>query len=377
MEHDLERAGRITATRAFSAAANHVAVNETPLAEGTAEDEVITGFRNGTIAGTEQLLLNETSFDDWNDRVQSLTRDAGWDLDVRFVGASTASEEPVTVSFDARFNLSLYHPPSRTSFERTVDRNYTVSIMNVTDPLLFLETDGQYAQVFTACPTTERAEKLGEGTDYHYDTGESWTSGRSVVRPDNEDVDTVEDRDEKILVVEDICAFDESTVEDEFPDFNGVISETERPMENDGSTVCDDVDSSGIDAYISGVDTITETLPADTMTVMTGEATWRNNILDEVGSTCYFANDGGPTIFDRLEGKLSSSERGTGWSAFVNIPDLPAAYQDTSRSAVDHVYFSDDSTDNSKIKGVSDHHEWFELDQDHIDAWAINDLAYD
>lgn len=377
VEQDLERAGGITATRAYSAAVNHVAVNESALADGTAAHEVETGFRNGTINGTEQMLLHDSSFADWNTRMVDLADDAGWDLNITLTDVTAASGDPVTVYLDTRFNLSLDHPPSRTSFDRTVTQNYTASVQNITDPLMLLETDGQYAREFTACSSTERAEQFGTGSDYHYDDPENWTSGRAVVRPDNEGISGVADRSDRVVAVNDICAYDDDTITDEFSDFSGVISETSRPMDDDGSEVCGDADSSGINAYISGIDGITNDLSNGTMTVMTDSGAWANHITDEVEEECYFSSDSGPHIFDRLEGRLYLSGDYTGWSSFVNIPRLPPTYQDASRSAVDHVYFDEDSTENHRIKGVSDHHDWFQLDQEHIDSWDLNDLAYD
>ncbi len=376
VEEDLKRAGRITAKRTFSAAVNHVTVNESALAPGTAEDEVTTGFRNGTINGTDQLLLNETSFTDWRSRMITLSSDAGWDLGVTLDTITASSGAPVTGLIDAQFNLTLHHPPSRTRFSRSVTQNYTVSLTNITDPLLLLETDGQYAREFEACPTSARASQLGSGTNKHYDSMDNWTSGRASIRPGNGDVSSISGESDKVLVVDDICAYDNSTLQNEVEDFAGVISETSRPMTDDGDRVCGDKDSSGITAYISGINGITDDLSNGTMTVMTDTDAWSNNIPDEIESGCYFADNEGLHIFDRLEGRLSASGTYTGWSSFVNVPELPPDYQDTSRSAVDHIYFDDTSTNNKKIKGVSDHRTWFKLDQDSIDRWNLNTLAY-
>lgn len=376
VEQDLTRAGRITAKRTFSAAVNHVSTQEAPLEDGTAENEVISGFTNGTINNTEQILLTDTSFEDWRDRMITLANDGGWKLNITLTGIDTYSQDPVDVYIDVSYNLTLYDSRSETRFDRALVRNYSTTVANISDPLFFLETDGRYTREFATCDYTEHAAQIGTGSDYYYDDPDNWTSGRAVVRPGNGGINGVSDRNEKVLIVEDACAYADAVIQDDFDEFKGVISETARSISSDGSTLCG-TDSTGINAYISGISGITSDVSNDTMTVMTDNGGWTNNILDEIDNACYFEDVDGPHIFDRLEGELTASGSYTGWSSFVDVPSLPSEFQDTSRSAIDHVYFDDAaSTTNHQIKGVTDHYSWFKLDQDHVDTWGLNDLVY-
>lgn len=374
IEQDLWRTGRITARRTLSAAANLASDTDESLDNATVT--VLSGFRNGTMNGSEQVLLNDTSYEDWRGHMINRTKDVGYDLNITLDQLRTGPSQPAYIYVNATYNVTLWSPNAGTGFTRTVQRDYRTDTTNVTDPLFYRQTDGQYARPFTSCNYDTHAEQHETGTEDYYTDSKNWTSGTTVVRPNNGGVAGISNKNEKVVAVSDVCAYSDSTIANDLSAFKGVVSENASNISDDGSTICGSADSSGFEAYIGGADGISITLDNGTHTVMTEKAVWENNMKAEVENGCYFSDQNGPNFFDRLEGKLSASGS-TGWASFVMVSELPSDYQYADRSAIDHLYFPDDASNVKKVKGVTDHYSWFRLDQTRIDRWNLNDLAYD
>ncbi|MDY6769559.1 MAG: hypothetical protein SVU88_01160 [Candidatus Nanohaloarchaea archaeon] len=146
---------------------------------------------------------------------------------------------------------------------------------------------------------------------------------------------------------------------------------------NTAVDVCgeDDVD---LDAVVDDAAGATS-LSNGTMTVLTEDEVWENNLGNRTAAACYFEDPWAPTVWDRLEGRLSNTG-GNGTAFLLTVPDLPLALQEEDRSAVAYVYFNEsgDFGATHRIKGVTNEdRDWFRLDQQHIDEWGINALAYD
>ncbi len=373
VEEDVPRATRIVTKRAVIGAINTVAADDQPLPD--AADAVRSGFLNGTINGTEQPLLRDAAIDDWIARMEQQARRTGYDLDIMVDPVTTAPAAPAAVWLNATFTITLDDDASDTRFSRTVDHERRVELTNVTDPLLLLETSGRYSHGFRSCPVPDPATRHATGTESHYGGSENWTAGTAAVRPANGPVTNISDRADTVLVVDDICAYSDATIQDDLSDFAGVASETAGGISGDGSTVCGDANSAGIDAYVGGADGATAIDP-DSRAVLTEEQVWQNTMYTAVETGCYLSDADGPNVYDRIEGRLSGTG-GPGWASLLVIPDLPSDFQEPDRSAVDHVYFDDGGGTTSRIKGVTGEHAWFRLDQDHVDAWDVGPLAYD
>lgn len=371
---DIERGTRIVAKRAVSAAANVVASDLAPLDDG--EAAVVSGFRNGTVNGSVQPLLDGSTIRDWREGMVEQAAASGWDLNLSFPGVATSAAAPARVWMNLTVDVVLRDPASDSRFRRTVRHNRTVAITNITDPLLLLETNGRYSRGFERCRAEDRAVQHATGTERYYSAG-NWTSGEPVKRPGNGDLSGVASPGEKVAIVADICAYPDSAIADTLSDFGGVVSEAAGGIAADGSTVCGDADSSGFDNYVGGASGALD-VANTSIAVMVGEQVWQNNMVREVERGCYFRDTTGPTVYGRMEGRLIVQPRyATGWGSFLFLPDLPADFQDTSRSAVDHVYFNDTFYGaNHDIRGVTDHYPWFHLDQDHVDRWGLEPLSY-
>jgi len=371
VQDDVSRAVDISSRRAMVAVTNLVVNSGDPVAD--ADSYVAEAFLNGTIDGNESDLMADTSFRDWIDKMEQQADDERYlinmsvdmdDLDVRM-------DAGFVMAFDFRYNLSVSDPRIGTSFEREDEVfNGTGTIDGVDDPLIVMETAGKRFVQYQRCGPADHAEIVMTGTESEYsymDKGSerTWTSGDAEVF-NGSDAGSISSPSEKILVTDDLCEYDPSTLND----FAGVVSE----QTTDGQDVCG---SGGeINAYIGGIDDHTAVSDGQRL-VMNEEDVWVNRIPERIESRCFVQDPDGPSFLDRLEGRMTGS--GNGLSSFLNVPNLPSEVQEANRSAVDHVYF-DDSTDYGpvwRIKGVSEDEEWFRLDDDHVQQWNLDDLAYD
>lgn len=373
IEEDVPRATRIVTKRAAVAAINTVAAALEPLPDG--EAAVVSAFRNGTVNGTAQPLMRDADIQAWISGMEDQAAATGYTVRITVPSVSVEPRESATIAVNATYNITLRDPVTDTRFRRTVIHDRTVELTNITDPLLLLETNGRYSHGFRTCTFPDPAEQHATGTEKHY-TGQNWTAGEAVVRPANGQVTNVSGRSSKVLVVDDVCAYSDATIQDDLSDFAGVVSAASGAIAGDGSTICGDANSAGLDAYIGGASGATAIAPSS-RAVMNQDQLWQNNVHTALETGCYLDDADGPTVFDRIEGRLSKTGTGAGWASLVFVPDLPSDFQDASRSAVDHVYFDDGGTSNRHLRGVSGDYPWFRIDQDHIDAWNVNALAYD
>ncbi|MCJ7429193.1 MAG: hypothetical protein MUP66_02270 [Candidatus Nanohaloarchaeota archaeon QJJ-5] len=366
---DIERATSIIGRRALVAATNGVVENESGLDDSAYR--ISEAFYNGTVDGNTSQLMTDSTFEDW---IVSMEQQAtGEDYDVNI---STAIDE-ISVTPENRFALSFAVNHSfaieDTAISTGFDEGYTmatnmVSIEGVDDALLVLKTGGRRYNQYRECSNTG-ASITTSGTDAEYNytsdgTERTWASG-DAFRYTGSSIPDVSEKDEQVLVTADLCNY----AVDELDQFAGVVSE--EPT--DGTNVCGSGEE--IDAYIGGIDDRTEIMNG-TRLVMDQQDVWHQYIPQMIEDRCYFADPTGPSFLDRLNGSMGGSPEGIG--SLLDVPDLPPDQQESNTSAVDHVYFDpeSDAGQTHEIKGVSNHQEWFVLDQTHIEQWNITDLRY-
>ncbi|MFB6166861.1 MAG: hypothetical protein ABEJ62_01205 [Candidatus Nanohaloarchaea archaeon] len=375
VQDDLERGTGIIAKRAFSTAINHVLSNVEPLERP--EIALESAFLNGTINGSNQSLMQDSAFEDWRRAVVSKAQKSGWKLSVEIGNLGFGTSGPSKGFVNVTYRAELVDPSSDSSFRGNTSGSQGIVVTNMSDPLVYLETEGQYTRGFSRCDAGERAFRLSTGTEKFYENGRNWTSGEAVLRPGNGPLDGVDDRGDKVVLVDDVCAYTDPEISTVLSDFRGVVSGQEGGISADGSTICGDADSSGFNAYVGGASGSLESSNRTTV-VMDEYQVWENNLRRELESGCYFRDPRGPTVLGRLEGDLTVGRgRATGWASFLFVPDLPSDFQDASRSSVGYVYFNDTAYgDNLQVKGVTNYYSWFKLDSYHVDLWNVSRLTY-
>ncbi len=372
---DLDRATRIISRRTLSAVTNHV-VNAGSYLDD-AEPAFGEAFVNGTVNGTASPVMADATIVNWTTALQAQADDAAYMLNVTTVDVTVGVADEMRVAVNATFHLNLSDPVSRTRFDRDAHVRIAPTIADVEDPLILVESNGQYSNAYSSCRRDQAAVRHATGTDRFYRGTQNWTAGTAVTRPGNQPVTGVADKDEKVVAVADLCSYTDLSP---FTQFRGVVSERpaiDATTPNSRVDVCgqDDVN---LDAVIDDAANATH-VGNGTMSVMTDTQYWQNNLANWTAEGCYFPDPWAPSFWGRLEGRTDRAGYSHGPAFLLTVPDLPAGLQATDRSAVASVYFDPGSHGPvSKVKGVTDQdRDWFRLDQDHIDHWGINALAYD
>lgn len=376
VEADFKRAADIIGRRSLTALSNRIVNNGTYFNDS--KELFREAFENGTINDIPAPLMNRSSFSDWTASMEDEAAESGYDLSLELASIDLGSTPPTTMLLNTshRYNLSDDITDSR--FERTKNVSQQVSFAGVEDPLILVESAGRYSNFFSACTTSTPAKQHASGGDWFYEDTDNWTSGTAVGRPGNGGVASVSDKGDKVAIVDDLCSYSDLS---DFSSFAGVVSESDALDDKDPNNAVDACgeEDVGITAL---VDDATGALGVEngSMIVMTEGQVWQNNLKNRTDAGCYFSDPWAPTLWGRLEGKMSSAEQRNGTAFLLTVPDLPAELEESGKSAVTYVYFNDsgDFGDTHKIKGVTNEGmDWFRLDQEHIDEWDINALTFE
>lgn len=96
-----------------------------------------------------------------------------------------------------------------------------------------------------------------------------------------------------------------------------------------------------------------------------------NNLLTQINNSYYITTNMSPTYLMRLEGNLISSEIGI--ESLVNLQEFTdQSLTIKDRSAVDYIYFGNQTTTNYRINGTP---SWFKLDSEHLSVYEVEELV--
>lgn len=350
MLSDIDRSLEIATRRSLTSVTNYVVIEGEPLE--TAEQGFTESSVNGTIDGENLDGMENASLTEWTSRVSDVASSSGYELDTNVVNYSFDTEKfVIEASFEV--STSLHDPVTLARFNRTSSADVTVSVKEVEDSLLTLQSRGRYISQYKECGFSSPAELTHTGSQ----SSPGYVQGFGEVMP--EDISEVEDRSEKILFVEDVDSYDSSEIQE----YAGVVSADET-----GS----DPGSLGTE-YVLGTGSI-DSVEQGSSILLDDEDVWDIRFREMFRDDCYVPVEGAPDFFDRLENQLTGE--GEGLATLIDASDLPVELRKQD-SSVGYVYFdeSGDYGDINRIKGVSDDYSWFYLDDQHVEYWGIEDLV--
>lgn len=343
---DADRTLEMATRRAFTGTTNYVITEGEPLvnAEENISEVLVNGSMDGeNIEGTENASIN-----DWNERVSEIAEASGYSMEIELENYSF-NDRGMTVQSNFAVSVTLDDSVTLASFNRTDSTSTETSIEGVEDPLIALRSQGRYISQYTDCGFEKPAEKIAEGEQ----NSPGYVKGVVTKELDEEN------REGKIFVTEDVDDYETEELED----YQGIVSEEVSSQPESYN-----------DNYIYGTDE-TRVEQGDVL-ILDEDRVWVSRFTEMFEEGCYVETETGPTSIDRLEDSLTSEEGETGLATFLDLSELPEELR-RQDSAVDYVYFN--STDYygelSDIKGVSDEHSWFRLDDYHVEYWGLEDLT--
>lgn len=365
VQADLRRSESISARRSMTSLTNIIISNGTFVNDS--KDKIYQLAFNGSFGSTTSEIMSNSTLKDWKDKIKNLSENSGYNMTINLIEGDVNQEESFNVGFNLSYNAFVYDEFTESSFNRSSSSYVKSSFLGLEDPVQFLNSKGTYSNVYSSCNYDFLAENLLNGSESAY-LDQNWTSDLSLVSP--ADPDSFSDKRNRILVIENVCDHNLSSLED----YEGVISESEAsPQVNEsGIELCGNQTS--LESFIGGAENATQILIDSKMTVMNENQIWVNNLFHALEESCYFEDSSAPNFFHRFEGKLTESDE-KGISFLIDVTFLPSELQQR-RTAVDYLYWNNASTVEYKLKGVTDHNLWFRLDQEHISKWNISRLSY-
>lgn len=347
---DMNRALRIATRRALTATTNHIVLEGEAL--GSPKDNISEALINGTLNGKKLNQTENASLTEWSSRVSNIARRSGYSLDVRVENYSF-NDNGLELKSSFTVFAQLKDPTTLTTFNRTESTSTDVSIHGVEDSMLLLRSEGRYLNNYTSCGFSDPAEQLYTGTQ----NSSGHVHGHAAKLP--ADISAVDNKSEKILVVNDVDSHSVSEVNS----FEGVVSAD--PSSDPGSYTTKHVFDTG---SISDIE-------QEMSLILNNDQVWRSGFREMFNQGCYVESSTGPDFFDRMQNKLVN-DGGDGLATLIEVSRLPSELRETD-SAVGYVYFNDSASFGGvrEVKSVTDEFSWFRLDQDHIDEWGMNDLA--
>ncbi len=343
INEDLNRAVNILGRRSITASVNHV-INEGPLQ--SAEDTIRELIENKTINGTPSYIMDYTIYD-WINKSDDTAKKRGFILKRDIKNIDITMEDSWNVIFLVDIHMKLEDKDHLFLYEKNLTKKIPVSILDMEDPLYFLNTGGTNSRKIK-----KQEKKLVEEIIDSGDGGNGWDSGISIV---TNNPGSVQDPEKNILI--------NNTINQDWTSFSGIIGDSN----NTGLSI----------PYVMDNDWVM--VPNQTRIVVDGdsEKVWViENLYNTHKNKLYISGDG-PSFLDRLEGKLKNTYPSAGLESFVKKEEM-GSYSYSERSNVDYIYFNETiSLNNYKIKGMTDKlDENFLIDQNHLSAYELIDLTY-
>lgn len=343
LEKDFEQAMMISGKRAFLAASDNVISNGVPLSDS--EQVLVELITQGTIGGSQSMIMYDNTIQDWVDRVNAL--DFGFDVDINYSGASFSSLDGMDAVFTATLSVNVSDQMGIGRINKVTRKDVTIPLDGLEDPIFPLNTLGFVSSSLREYPYPYHAIEMASGTG-----GLSSCSGEVTFDPLDPDPS------DKILVIDDGTGIS---------GFAGVVAENTA--------------SPSVSCYISGASgavlSVNRTVTwSGYQQVYIDGATlevWSLPINDaiEVGYYSYFDTGSGPDIFMRLEENLTSSDSSI--ETFVDLPDIQSKGVSVKPEQVSiaYLYFSEQTINGQPVRGLPD---WFRVDAGNAARYNLTGL---
>ena len=354
---DLGKVLEIIMRRAISVSVNHAVAIGFGLDNATYRLEELV--LNGTLNNTEEYLMVNSTFPNWIEKIQSLGTLKGFEMNIGLNSFGIKPYDSFNLIVEMNLTLNIVDKQGVASLSRNVEMSKLIYLEDLEDPIYPLYTwqratniikigkrDGNYTTNITK----------GDGSK----TG--WKEGVSIKINgiDHEQAESITNKNEKILVTDDIFLFDiDGSDDDGVNQFKAVVSESDVP-----ATVTI--------PFIANVTNIMSLVPNNTIILVDTDIGWIwdiQNLKEHAENSYYRKSLNGPSYLDRLEGNLtcnycSKTINIIGMESMVDKNNLlssgvPAIYGD--RSNIDYLYFSGKPASVKKVKGLS---EKFRIDNE-------------
>lgn len=356
VENDFGKAAKIAAKRAVLSAVSYVIINGTGI--GNASSSIVVLMTNGTISGQPQLLMDNSTLNDWLEKMDARARGTSYVLSIDYSNLKVKPQDSFTLYFETMLYVNITSFNNKTKVQRSAFKNFTMSIEDIEDPLVPLNTYGFVKRIIKKSPYSNPVW-LAQGTN-----ASGSASGTAAVSSDQAFIDSVSDKGSKILVTHNLSNISGAD------SFKGAVANLSS------------VPPGFSKPYVVGVGTtsaIQENLTIY-LDAQTKKVWFLDNFTKDVDGKYYHASANGSSFLDRLEGRLNASDyyrnqtqNVIGLETFVNILELSAnsVVPKPLQTVIDPLYWDSSTRTGYAVRGM---YFWFRLDDSSAARYNVSEL---
>ncbi|NIM47570.1 MAG: hypothetical protein GTN40_05450 [Candidatus Aenigmarchaeota archaeon] len=362
IEADLNRFMEITGKRALISAVSNITVSGIPLDD--AQIRLRELIENGTLKGAPSPLVDTDNLNTWEGKIGTLASNSGFYLTFEVLEMNVTQNDSFNILFEIKGFVNISDLNAKMGVIRNITATSIVSIDNIEDPLFPLNTLGRVFRVIRYYNFTNYAKDIVQGTNASLTS----VSGNATII--NSSDLTVSDAD-KILVT-DIIADSKIGI---IIGFKGVVAES------------DYVPAGFSKPYIVGAPNAMSLIQENERIYLdprlyTKKVWDLQNLTSAIRNGYYKSSDKGPSFLDRLEGRLSLSDKynNYGLESFVDLPEISQANLevDYTLSCVDYEYWKNTTGRSIRNGAPGDPYDpvfnWFKIDLFHQNIYGVNEL---
>lgn len=354
LERDISKAISISSKRALLSCVGYVISNNSYLDNSKLRIE--EAIFNGTIHEDEAYLMKQNTLTYWKQEITSKGEKLGFNTSLDFVFFNVSLPEAFNAKIEVGYNLNISEKTQEIRIDKYVEKSISTSIEYFEDPVFPLNTYGRVRRVIMKNPYADLTYSFS-GQDAN-----NTAVGRAAlsVSGDLEYIESIQDKDEKILVTDNATAIPAYIL----GEFTGVISE-------EGS-----FPSANIPFVIGVINALSDISENEKLYLDKDRIkAWDLENLEKlIDNAYYIESQEGPSFLDRLEGKMQNTE-GKGIKSIVNLEELYAndIPIKSGETLVDYLYFNAVTNTGKTVRGLKQ--TWFIIDEE-LDGTQTNAEIY-
>lgn len=164
--NDIGRAGYISTYRSLIALEDYMSKKGTFFNNLT--DPFVEAFMYGTINNEEMSLMENTTFENYQTKVNNLARQINLNLTINATSVSLYHESPWTVTVAINLSIDIYDMKQIAEWHLNKTIYSTVPIIDIKDPLYTVNTRGRVPNTIKSFPYSEFINDTDDKNDTHY-----------------------------------------------------------------------------------------------------------------------------------------------------------------------------------------------------------------
>jgi hypothetical protein len=353
LEDDMSRFMKIAGKRALISAVSKIVTDGSPLLD--AQANITEMIMYGTLDGVIAPLIDANNLNVWKDNVTNIAREFGFYLEFQNMTTEVTQNDSFNVLLIERVVMNISDPSLKMGIAKNLTVSTAIPIDGIEDPLFPLRTYSRVIRIIRTSNTTNLTSYLAQGT---LSSGSiSGNATFSFASPSMQ----------KIFVTSNM-----SQAVGTLNQFGGIVSESTY------------VPPGLTRPYIAGAASAlakiqdNERIYLDSPTKKVWDLA---NLTYFIKNKFYRSSASGPSLLDRMEGRLNlSSKYKHGMETVINLEDELEAYElypliNEQATCIDYLYWNGTLGSPVRNGNYDQIFDWFKIDPSNKAYYGVSELA--